>query len=304
MKGREVTVPAISGTAGNMALIRALETVKPERERLFTDPFAHRFLPPWQRALVDLSRIPLLRKTLETYFDGRAPGARTSGAVRTKLIDDWIGEALADGVRQIVILGAGFDCRALRLKTLADIPVFEVDRAAMIAFKNAALIGVNGPHVIRVAVDFQKDVLRDRLLAAGFAQDVKSLFVWEGVTNYLDAAAVGAVFEFVVRSASTGSKIVFTYIHADAVEGSFAAPGLTGLLEHLRAIGEPWTFGFHPEELRAYLARKGLRLLADLGATEYRGKYLRPAPQRPVGYEFYRAALAEVATNADSDAAG
>jgi methyltransferase (TIGR00027 family) len=198
-----------------------------------------------------------------------------------------------------VILGAGFDCRALRLKELAGLPVFEVDRAPMVAFKNGLLAGAMRGRPIRVAVDFQQDVLEDRLREAGFAPGVKTLFLWEGVTNYLDAKSVGAVFDFAVRAAPSGSRFIFTYIHADAVDGSFPAPGLRKLLGRLRESGEPWTFGFRPEEVPGYLAAKGLRLKADLGAVDYRARYL---PGRPEGYEFYRVALAE--TGSESDAAG
>jgi hypothetical protein len=44
--------------------------------------------------------------------------------------------------------------------------------------------------------------------------------------------------------------------------------------------------------LPEYLARRGFRLIADLGAAEYRSRYWPPVAQ-PEGYEFYRAVLAE-----------
>ena len=81
-------------------------------------------------------------------------------------------------------------------------------------------------------------------------------------------------------------------MHADVLNNSFAAPGVLRLANALRAYGEPWTFGFKPEEVPVYLAKKGLRLMIDLGAAEYRGKYMGPV-KKLIGYEFYRAALAE-----------
>ena len=69
-------------------------------------------MPAFQRALLGPAHLPAVRAWLEDYFDWRVPGARTSGAARTRLIDDWVREALAAGVEQFVILGAGFDCRA------------------------------------------------------------------------------------------------------------------------------------------------------------------------------------------------
>jgi O-methyltransferase involved in polyketide biosynthesis len=70
----------VSETAANMALIRALETQKAPDQWLFSDPFARRFLPLWQRALLSPACFPGWRRIIEGIFDGKAPGARTSGA--------------------------------------------------------------------------------------------------------------------------------------------------------------------------------------------------------------------------------
>src|SRR5262245_60970728 len=125
----------ISRTAVHMAAFRALESARAPSERLFLDAYAARFLSPGEQALVALSRAPLARRAIEAYADRRAPGARTSGIARTRLIDDWIVGECEDGTEQLVILGAGFDCRALRLPALASVTVFELDRAEMLARK-------------------------------------------------------------------------------------------------------------------------------------------------------------------------
>jgi methyltransferase (TIGR00027 family) len=292
------TEPSPSGgTASNMAAFRALETCKPESVRLFADPYAVRFLPLWQRWLVMAARIPGLRPVIERYAHGLVPGAGTSAVARTRLIDDWLREEIRAGARQVVILGAGFDCRALRLLELESIDVFELDRVAMVAFKNRKLEDVARNNVRRIAVDFLRDSLVDRLAAAGFARGKRTAFVWEGVTNYLDRRSIAAVFDFVTSASPAGSKIAFTYVHADAIEGRFEARGLAPLLESLKKRGEAWTFGFRPEELGAYLERHGLRLLRDLGADEYRSLFW-PSLPKGTGYEFYHAALAEVAGSA------
>ena len=277
-----------------MALIRALEFLKLPNQRMFSDRYARQFVPACQRVLLGPAQIPPIRALLEGFFDWRAPGARTSGAARTRLIDDWIREALAADGRQVVILGAGFDCRALRMRELANISVFEVDRPAMIARKERILGGgrQKPSRVRRIGLDFQKDNLRNHLAEAGFSENLRTLFIWEGVTNYLDHQSVEAVFDFFARAASLGSRIIFTYIHADVLNGRFVTPGLLRLTAALHSYGEPWTFGFNPEEVPAYLAKKGIRLLGDLGAAEYRAKYMPPV-KKLIGYEFYRAALAE-----------
>src|SRR5258708_16877980 len=116
-----------SRTAEFMALFRALESVRPAGKALFRDPFAQSFIDPALRPLVRWSAVPLAGVLLRTFIDRFWPGARTSGVARTRLIDDWVAEAIAKGCRQLVVLGAGFDSRAWRLPDLFSLPVFQVD---------------------------------------------------------------------------------------------------------------------------------------------------------------------------------
>lgn len=280
----------ISRTAAHMAAFRALESARPQRERLFRDVYAARFLPPGQRALAAMSKAALARKLIEAFADMRAPGARSSGIARTRLIDDWIIGECEDGAEQVVMLGAGYDCRALRLPALARVKVFELDRAELLARK-AKRLGRAPDNVVRAPIDFITDDLGACLERAGFDRGARSVFLWEGVTNYLSERAVSAVLRDV---AGFNASLVFTYVHADAVSGRFDAPGLPGLLRKLRRIGEPWTFGLKPESLGEYLAAHGLRRRADLGADEYRALYRRNSKAAGrEGYEFYRVVLAE-----------
>jgi methyltransferase (TIGR00027 family) len=162
--------------------------------------------------------------------------------------------------------------------------VFELDRAELLALK-ARRLGATPANITRVPIDFLRDALETRLLDTDFDTSRPTVFLWEGVTNYLDQAAVDAVFDTVSRFKA---RIIFTYVHADAVNGAFNSPGLTLLLARLKRIGEPWTFGFKPEEVPAYLQRHSMKRIADLGAAEYRALYDRVSE----GYEFYRVALA------------
>src|SRR5512146_2310276 len=98
-----------SRTAAYMALFRALESRLPAGRRLFEDRFASAFLPCRLRILAHLARIGFLGDLLRGYIDRQWLGARTSAVARTKFIDDAAETALHSGVRQVVILGAGFD---------------------------------------------------------------------------------------------------------------------------------------------------------------------------------------------------
>jgi methyltransferase (TIGR00027 family) len=282
---------AASRTAEYVALYRALETDERRRPPLFRDPYAIGFLPRGLALAVRAARAPIVRGVVERYADRRAPGARTSAIARTAYIDDTVRAAVAGGVDQVVILGAGFDCRAHRMPELAAATVYEVDRRETQAVKRAR---VTGRAVRYVAVDFLRDDLGASLAAAGWDARRPSLFVWEGVTNYLTEPAVRRTLDWIATS-PPGSRVVFTYIHAGVLDGSTRFDGDAQLVANVRALGEPWTFGLDPGQVGAFVARSGLRLCEDLGADDYRRRYLGAAMP---GYRFYRIAQAEVPATA------
>lgn len=281
---------AVSRTAQYVALYRALESLEPPGRRLFEDPFARRFLPRDLDLAVGLARSRWVRRALLRYADRRAPGARTSAIARTALLDDAVRRAVADGVRQVVLLGAGFDCRAQRMPELAEARVFEVDRADTQRYKRARL-----PEAAQtptyVAVDFLRDDVGERLGAAGWRGDESTLVLWEGVTNYLTEPAVERVLRF-VGAMAPGSALAFTYVHRGVVDGSVPFEGGAQIRANVERLGEPWTFGLAPEEVAGFVARAGLALREDHGADEYRRRYL--GDRGHPGYAFYRLAIAGV----------
>jgi len=285
----------VSRTAEYMALFRALES---RRGGLIDDPFARAFLSPPLRVAVCAARVPLLGAAVPAFIDWRWPGARTSGAARTRLIDDAIVAAVRRGMQQVVLLGAGFDARATRLRELESTRVFEVDRVATQTVKREGVVAVLGcvPEYVRfVAVDFARDWLDAALVAAGFDVAQRAVFVWEGVTNYLTASAVDTTLRFIAGTAA-GTRLVFTYVDRRVLDDDAATAfaGTTRLRALLRRSGEPWTFGLDPSTLATYLEERGLALREDVGAAEYRARYWGAASRRMRGYEFYRVAIADV----------
>jgi methyltransferase (TIGR00027 family) len=182
-----------SRTAEYMALFRALEHARPPKTRLFTDPFAQAFLGPRLRWLVTLSALPGVVDVVCRVIDHRWPGARTSAVARTRLIDDRAGAAIAEGVQQIVLLGGGFDSRAYRLEGGERLAFFDVDHPSTQARKRQVVrdvIGEPSSRVRFVPTDFDRDSIETTLPAAGYDQSRPTLFIWEGVTNYLTDRAV------------------------------------------------------------------------------------------------------------------
>jgi len=279
-----------------MALFRAMESVRPPHQRLFVDPFAPYFLRASLRNVLRLSSLPALMGLVERYVDWRLPGARSSAIARTMFIDDLLLQALSDEISQVVILGAGFDCRAYRLPRLNAGTVYEVDYPATLNKKLACLhraLSTLPANVRFVAMDFNHQSLPDVLEQAGLEPSKPIVFLWEGVTNYLTPEAVDSVVSHVARC-SPGSRLIFTYVEAAALDGSVFFAGAERLLRDVADLGEPWTFGLHPRLLTEFLRKRGLCLDIDLSANEYTSRYFGAAAQRMTGYEFYHVANARV----------
>ena len=286
-----------SRTARHVALFRALESVR-HGPRLFSDPYAAAALGPAYRLVVAFARLPGAGGRIERFIDRRWPaGPRASAVVRTRLIDDLLDAALADGVRQVVLLGAGYDSRAFRIAGMRSATVFEVDHPATQALKRR-LVGRAVPaggrgHVRFVPADLSEADLAVVLRQAGLRRE-RTAVVWEGVTNYLDARSVDATFAGLTSVTAPGSRIIFTYMDRRALDGTGDFGGVAEWAATVRAAGEPFTFGLVPDELPGYLAERGMRLTVDRSARQAADEYLEPLGRSEPAAPFYRIAQAEV----------
>jgi methyltransferase (TIGR00027 family) len=289
-------VRGASRTAQYVALFRALESVRPPGERLFEDPLARGCLDGRLGTLADLARVPGIGRVVPALVDRRSPGSRLAVVVRTRFIDDALRDALARGLDQVVLLGAGFDGRAHRVPEIERTRVFEVDHPDTQAAKRETVrrtVGEEPAHVAYVPVDFDRQDLAAELRRAGFETGARTFFVLEGVISYLTAAAVDATFRYVASAGGTGSEIAFTYLHQGVIDGSHRPMGSGQARARVMAAGEPWRFGFDPPELPGYLAPRGLELLEDVSPAEAAPRYV-PAEHRRTA-AFYRLARARPA---------
>lgn len=284
-----------SRTAGFNAALRAFESTRRPTARLIYDPFAVHLLPKRLAALVRLAAVPAVGKVVVNFVDRRWPGMRSSVIARTWLIDGWLADAVETGIDQMVLLGAGFDTRAWRLPFLARTRVFEVDHPATSATKQNRLarLQANRDHLQFVPVDFNRSTAAEPLATAGFDSSRRALVLWDGVTNYLQPSAVDATMRW-IGSLARGGQLIFTYIHAGVLDGTVHFDGMGAVMQTVNRSGEPWTFGLEPALVPAYLHERGLRLMNDLNADDYRLQAMGPKARRIKGYAFYRAARAEI----------
>lgn len=181
-------------------------------------------------------------QTFRYPFEG-AVTLQNQAAARQTFYDSAVDRYLA-GVGQFVILGAGFDTRTFRLpkEVRSHLRSFEVDAPKTMAIKRDVLqqSGIDQAGVALVSADFDKEDWLSRLVAEGFDVHKPTLFLWEGVTPYLDKTAVEDTLRKIAVTAE-GSTLAFDYITTEVLESR--ALHLRILRASLRAGGEPLKFG-------------------------------------------------------------
>jgi len=188
------------------------------------------------------------------------------------------------------------DTRANRLPALETSTVWEVDLPALQAAKKrrlTRLLGAVPRHTRFVPIDLEQGSLVSALDAAAFSTAVRSLFVMEGVTQYIGLSAVEDVLS-AVAACARGSEIVFTYVPRAIIDGSDAPDGARETRRRMERAGHPWRTGFDPGRLAEWLGELGLTLVAHADAMFYREAYLRPLGRELRIFELERAAVAAV----------
>src|SRR5215813_9492700 len=143
-----------SRTAEVMAAMRAIEQFQPAPRRIICDPYASEFLiRPYFKLL---ARSRWLANSTTRAVDVWAPGALEFLTIRARLSDEIAAEMAANGLEQVVLLGAGFDTMSLRIEdALRNVTIFEVDHPATQAVKRKVMSRISAPKNLRfVAVDF------------------------------------------------------------------------------------------------------------------------------------------------------
>lgn len=271
-----MTPSKASKTAAQMALSRAIESRMPAVDRVCFDPFAERFLgAPYRMLLIARP----LRASIVRIIESRFAGHHHYVLVRTRYIDDFLDQHLTPDVRQLVILGAGYDSRAYRFgDRLRQVAVFEVDHPATSRRKLSAvekILGSVPPHVTYVPVDFDRDALGARLEGAGYRSDLRTIFLWEGTTPYLSAEAVDETLRFVRSSSASGSIILFDYVLRSVLDGTCPARGAHNERDRMKTTSEPFVFGIDEDEVEAFLSARGFCDVHDIGGDALRTRYLR-----------------------------
>jgi methyltransferase (TIGR00027 family) len=250
------------------------------------DRVAELLLPrPISTALQSLRSSGLARDWLVAAASHASLGMVDHIALRTAAIDDLLSAAVERGVRQVVILGAGFDTRAQRLHALRSATVYEVDHPDSQREKRARSQGL--PLVAnaleRVALDLARGELQQRLAEAGHRSSEPSFFIAEGLVPYLEPAVVGRVLREVALASAGGSQLVVTYVTPDLV---WLRHTKALLLAFMHLIGEPMQTLLSAQEMASLLSKAGFTLEQDTDTRDWAHALCPPGRRQPlIAYE-------------------
>lgn len=234
---------------------------------VFDDPLATAILAP--------SLAERLRMNPREFDAGPwARRLRAALVARSRFAEDSLAGAVARGVRQYVILGAGLDTFACR-NPFPDVRVFEIDHPATQASKRKRLAGAKvavSPSTVFVPVDLSRESLADALALSPFLANAPSFWSWLGVVMYLDRSAIRETLAF-IGSQPKGTSLVFDYGTPPAWYNLPHRLAIARLQKRLTAIGEPWKTLLKPQDTRTLLTEAGFTSIEDLDARAVDARY-------------------------------
>lgn len=252
-----------SQTAHRVALRRAAHQLW-DNPKVLDDPIALQIIPADERAELAGSK---------PSDSAPARFLRAFMVARSRFAEDRLVEAVARGIKQYVVLGAGLDTFAYR-NPFSYLHVFEVDYPATQAWKRQLLQAgaISIPSMLTFApLDFEKDTLPAGLEKAGFRPDEPAFFSWLGVTPYLAEATVLATLRWIAQHRENGVAFDYALPRASLSFGQRLA--FDALSARVAAAGEPFVGFFDPETLSRELQRMGYLHIEDMDAEEINARY-------------------------------
>lgn len=254
-----------SATAEGVAIMRAIESSKPASQRLFYDPISRLLIPSYKfyfsKWFIELG-----------FYEKLSPGAALFIGLRERYIDDFLIAALSDGAGQVVILGAGFDTRAYRIPNILKARIFEVDHPLTQTIKIQLIkkaVKDISPQISFVPADFNKDNLAEKLHSYGYRENIKTVFILQGVIEYLTQEGVDNTLGFVANNSCAGSSLIFDYFYNETIRSA----RLQKEKKILRAIGELILFGIDKDGLEKFMTERGFSKIFKADGEYLKSRY-------------------------------
>jgi len=256
-----------SRTAQGAALHRAAHQLL-DNPPVFADPLALKIIGREAEAE--------LRAGTDPHTELPRAGLRAFIAARSRFSEDTLAEAVGEGVRQYVLLGAGLDTFAYRAaKMYPGLRVFEVDHPATQGWKRERLAeaGISAPEVLTYApVNFETETLSAGLTRAGFDVKAPAAFAWLGVVPYLTQDAIMATLRF-IANLPRGTRVVFDYAEPASARDGASRAAHDAMAARVAASGEPFRSFFMADDLKRDVAALGFSRVEDFDAAALNPRY-------------------------------
>jgi len=269
-----------------MALYRSVAHKEFQNQGWGPDFLAELFLPFHVRFLIQYEKIRTKGKAKEKK---QTPGVYEYVVARTIFFDEVFIRAIRESIPQIVLLGSGYDTRGLRFKHLIkNTRIIELDMAATQNRKINCLKKhkINIPDYLTLSpVDFNHQSLENALAAAGYKPYRQTLFIWEGVSMYLEVQTVKDTLSFIARSSHTDSLLVFDYaisISKNACHDCYGAKELLTRIKKNRS-NEPFKFFVEEGKIENFLGGQGFKIISHLDSKQIEKTYLKKEDGSSVG---------------------
>lgn len=266
-----------SDTALFTALRRTLAYKEYQDSKFGPDHLAEIFLPAYYRLFLRFEKI---RENTKNKLAAFMPGMNEYIIARTAYFDELFRNALQADIPQIMVLGAGYDSRAYRFtQANRGTKIYELDapptQERKIKCLKAARIRVPA-EVHFVPINFMRESLGSVLDKAGYQNRERTLFLWEGVSYYLDREAVKETLSYVSRCAHRNSLIALDYAISVSEENVHEIFGVEQFMMSMREhhAGEAMLFSLKPGEIESFLAEIDLRMIEHLDDAAIERKYL------------------------------
>lgn len=270
----------VADTSSHTALMAAIHrfnaTKEPRKEFTGPDRLAYVFLPSKAKFFLSFA---FFRRVFIKKLHQKVPGTYEYVTARTLFIDEVFYQSLMQKIPQIVLLGAGYDTRALRFKELTlHTTIYELDAPGTQEQKRNCLKKQKIPlpeNLVFVPINFNTDTLGDALISSGYDPARRTLFIWEGVTMYLPAYAINDTLSFIKQNSGAESTLVFDYFFESVIDGTCTSYGADKLAESVSDLNEHFKFGIQEGKAIEFLEKNGFSLIAHYSPNEFEEKYLK-----------------------------
>ncbi len=275
-----------SKTAMLAAFHRTLAYQEFEKEAHGPDHLASCFLPPFKRFVL---KFKFIRKLVKAKLNKVIPGMDELMIARTVFYDGLFKDALNSHFPQIVLLGAGYDTRALRFDHLnTGTRIIELDISVTQNHKKQCLgkAGVRIPGRLTFAsTDFNKESIPEVLGRTGYDSQKKTLFIWEGVTMYLEPASVDRTLEVITRFSHSDSIISFDYLVTVPPGEINDWYGVKEMLQIMKKQygDEEFKFSIDGGSIGTFLDERGLKVMEHLDSSTLEKRFLIYSNGSPLG---------------------